>query len=241
MIATWIQIPEPTIIEILNNTPLDMFIIDMEHSYISNEKIASLMRVVDPQKKVLVRVESNDELKIRQALDLGADGIIVPMVDNQEEAERVVYYSKYPPLGKRGTSFCRMNQWGVTFKEYQEKSNKELLNFVMLETAQSIDNAESIIGTNGIDGVFIGSYDLSSSLGKSGELYSQEMLDIEAKIVGLCSKYNKKSGILVFVPNEANILNKNKTGFDIISVGGDVTFLQSSANHYLKVAKSCGV
>ena len=110
VIGSWLQIPAPSIAEIAAQQGIDWIAVDMEHTEISYETLADIFRALNGSKtSPLVRVRTNDALVIRRALDVGAEGIIVPLVHSAEEAERAVSYCKYPPEGVRGYAFCRAN------------------------------------------------------------------------------------------------------------------------------------
>jgi len=126
--GSWIQTgPYPAIAEILAEAGFDWLAIDCEHSDINIEGLASLARGMYGRKSVpLVRVRENDVLAIRQALDIGAQGVIVPLVNSAEEALKAVKAAKYPPKGIRGFCFSRMNNYGMDFKSYAETANDDI-------------------------------------------------------------------------------------------------------------------
>ena len=116
-LGTWIQTGDPVATEIMAASGYDWLAADCEHSEIGLEKLATVFRAIPRNVAALARVRENDTLAIRQALDLGADGVIVPMVNNAEQAAKAVRAAKYPPEGERGFGYCRMNDWGRNFDE----------------------------------------------------------------------------------------------------------------------------
>ena len=127
----------------------------------------------------MTRVRENETLAIRQVLDMRARGIIIPLVNNAEDAEKAVAVAKFPPIGIRGYSFCRANEWGESFNAYVQNANNDTAVVVMIESREAVENITEIVSLNGIDGVFIGPYDLSGSYGCAGELNESIMYNIE--------------------------------------------------------------
>ena len=239
-IATWMQTNSPAVVEIFCSLGTDFLVIDMEHSDLKLSDMSALMRAIPDQGDTcpLVRIESDEPLRIRQALDLGAAGVIVPMVETEEQASRIVQIAKYPPMGIRGSCHCRMNDWGQDFDAYQKAANDMLLTFVMIETELGLNNCESIIATEGVDGILIGSYDLSSSMGIPGEVSHPRMLEAERQLVDVCKSRGKTPGIHVYMPDEDRLLRVKEMGFEFIAVGGDIPLLRYAAKKFLDIAKN---
>ncbi len=162
-------IGDPDISEILNNIGYSFLVIDMEHTNINMLELTNLFRTITICKKY-VRVKENDNLTIRQVLDLGANGIIVPLINTRDDALKVIESSLYPPFGKRGFAYCRANQYGVNFDEYINRANKDIEIIVMIESKEAIDNLEDIIKLPNITGILVGLYDLSGSYNIPGDI-----------------------------------------------------------------------
>ena len=127
-LGTWIQISHPAVAEVLANAGFDWIAADMEHTDIDNAGFAALARAMHGRGAApLARVRENDTLAIRQVLDLGAQGVIVPLIHTAEDAERAVRAAKYPPRGVRGFCFSRMNNWGTDFDTCAATSNDHCL------------------------------------------------------------------------------------------------------------------
>jgi len=230
-LATWLQMADSATIEALSFLGIQDFVIDMEHSALTKTDLVNLLRTTPNHEQditKLVRVSANSMMAIRQPLDLGAEGIIVPMVNNEEEAKRAVGWAMYPPNGIRGTSYCRMNDWGAHFDFYQ-KSADYLPKFVMIETKEGLENVEKIVAVPFVDGVIVGHYDLSSFLGCPGNFAEQSMIDAETRIVEACLSREKVAGALVFVPSQEAFARLVERGFNWISIGSDLMFMRSAA------------
>jgi len=237
-IGTWIQIPHPAIAEILANAGFDWLAADCEHTDIGVAEFANLARGMHGRGPVpLVRVRENDTLAIRQMLDLGAEGVIVPLVNTAQEAEQAVKAAKYPPRGVRGFCFSRMNNWGVDFQQYAAEANDEIAVVVMIESKQAVENIDEILAVNGVDGVFIGPYDMSGSYGVPGQTDSTPVQQACKRVVDACQKAHKSAGIHVVIPTPTAVHKAIEDGFTFIAVGVDTVFLDGAARKALAVAK----
>ena len=163
-IGTWIQIGHPTVAEVLANAGFDWIAADCEHTELGLAEFAAVARGLHGRGSVpLVRVRENDTLAIRQMLDLGALGVIVPLVNTPADAARAVRAAKYPPDGVRGFAFHRGNNWGVDFADYAANANDQIAVVVMIESKEAVENIDAILAVEGVDGVFIGPYEISGS------------------------------------------------------------------------------
>lgn len=240
-IGTWIQINHPVVAEILGNCGYDWVATDCEHTDIDVEGFAGIARgLYSRGPEPFARVRENDTLAIRQVLDAGAQGIIVPLIESAEEAKRAVAAAKFPPQGIRGFSFCRGNNYGIDFDRYVMEANQNIAVVVMIESKRAIDNIDEIISVDGVDGVFIGPYDLSGSYGIPGKTNDAIVKNGCLKILEACSKAKKSAGIHIVIPNPENIKQALKDGFTFIAVGADIVFLnQISRNTLSEVKNNC--
>ena len=238
-IGTWIQINHPAVAEVLGNCDYDWIAADCEHTDITIEGFSQITRgLYGRGPEPFARVRENDVLAIRQVLDAGACGVIVPLVGSAEEARRAVAAAKFPPEGIRGFSFCRGNNYGLDFDEYASKANQEIAVVVMVESKEAVDNIDEILDVDGVDGVFIGPYDLSGSHGipgRTGDLLVQQGCQ---KVLKACQKAKKSAGLHVVIPTSENIERALSDGFTFIAVGADIVYLnQASRNALDEVAK----
>jgi 4-hydroxy-2-oxoheptanedioate aldolase len=162
-----LQIDSPWLVEMLGLVGFDYVMLDNEHGYVSSNLPAMILAADAAGIVPIVRVPSHDRGFVLPALEAGAGGVQVPMVNTVAQAERLVHEVKYAPLGKRGFSgAARAAQFGGrTSEEHAEISNRETLLWVQLETREGIENAAAIAVTPGVDGVFVGPADLAQSLG----------------------------------------------------------------------------
>lgn len=225
-IGSWLQIPAPSIAEIAAQQGLDWLAVDMEHTEIGYETLTDIFRGLNGSgTSPFVRVRSNDALDIRRALDIGAEGIIVPLVHTAEEAKKAVSYCKYPPEGIRGYAFCRANDWGDDFDGYVKTANDRTMVFVMAESREAVENIDEILNVSGIDGVFIGPYDMSASYGVVGQTDHPLVRAGCDMVLEACKAHDKIAGIHMVTPDEIAVWQNIKKGFRLIAVGIDTLFL----------------
>ncbi len=237
--GSWLQIgPYPAVAEILSNIGFDWLGVDCEHSEIDVEGFTALARGMHGRStRPLARVRENDTLAIRQMLDAGAQGIIVPLVNTAEEAKKAVAAAKYPPQGIRGFCFSRMNEYGTDFDEYAANANDNIAVVVMIESKQAVENIDKILEVEGVDGILIGPYDLSGSYGLTGKTDHPIVKEACQKISDACRSHGKSAGLHLVRPDAESIARTIRDGFTFIALGVDMVFLQQAAGYALQVAR----
>ena len=169
-IGSWITIGHPSIAEAMAIAGFDWLCIDLEHSVTDyTEAQLLIMAIQGKGLKAFVRVGENNTRIIKRVLDAGADGIIVPSVNSAAEAIKAVNAIKYPPIGTRGVGLARAQDYGFGFQYYKDVTAKEIKLIVQIEHHEAIKELDAILQVDGVDGTFIGPYDLSGSVGKPGE------------------------------------------------------------------------
>lgn len=225
-IGTWITIGHPSIVEIMADAGFDWLCVDMEHSPIDYGLAQQLILTIQSKGKLaFVRVGENNARIIKRVLDAGADGIIIPNVKSKEEARKAVDAVKYPPLGERGVGLSRAQSYGFSFEEYKNTKAKEIPIIAQIEHINAIDELEEIIETDGIDGTFIGPYDLSGSMGKPGNYNDPKVKLVLKKYETIALNYNKLIGFHVVQPDYRLVLQKYNIGYNFIAFGLDTLFL----------------
>jgi len=241
-LGTWIQIGHPAVAEILAKAGFDWIAADMEHTDIDNPTFTALVRGMHGRGVVpLARVRGNDTLAIRQVLDLGAQGVIVPMVHTAEDAERAVAAAKYPPRGVRGYCFSRMNDWGTDFDSYAAQANDDIAVVAMIESQKGVENIDAILAVDGVDGVFIGPYDLSGSFGVPGQTGHEKVQAGCQRVLDACKAAGKAAGLHVVLPERDAVAKALADGFTFVAVGVDTVFLQGGAEDAVKASDALSV
>lgn len=237
--GSWIQIgPYPALAEILAAAGYDWLGIDCEHSEIDVEGVTALARGMYGRGTVpLARVRENDTLAIRQVLDAGVQGIIVPLINSAAEAECAVAAAKYPPQGVRGFCFSRMNDYGLHFDEYVRHANEQVAVVAMIESREAVERIDDIVGVHGIDGVFIGPYDMSGSFGITGQTTHPIIRNACQAVVASCKRHGKAAGLHVVHPTRENIEGAIADGFTFLALGVDAVFLRQASRTALERAR----
>ena len=192
-LGSWVTIPSPDVAEALSTLPLDWLLMDMEHSPLSPQDAQVLMQAMRGDSVTpVVRVAWNDQVLIKRALDIGAYGIVIPMVNNVEDAEKAVAACKYPPRGIRG---CGPRRPSIYDKQYIETADDEILVMVQIETVEAVQNVEAICAVDGVDGIFLGPMDLSFSMGYRGKMNSPEYQKAIDTVLAAAQAHNVTPGL----------------------------------------------
>jgi len=225
-IGSWITIASPIIAEIISKSNFDWVAIDLEHSSINISEAENLIRVIELSNNIpLVRVTSNNSDLIKRVMDSGAHGIIVPMINNADDAKKAVSYTKYPSEGSRSFGLARAQFYGNYFKKYVSSSKNSLVVIVQVESIESVNNLEAILKVKGVDGVMIGPYDLSGSMGIPGDFNNKRFKNIIDKINSKCKKLKKVCGIHVVEPDEKELKKRVEEGYKFIAYSLDSVIL----------------
>lgn len=227
LLGTLITLDSPEIVEIMRLTGFDWLFIDGEHNPLGALSLQRLVQASGSGMACLVRPPRGDEASIKKALDTGAAGVIVPMVNTAEEAEKVVRFSKYPPVGARGVGLARAQGYGLTFKEYVQEANDGVSVVIQAEHIRAVENMEDIVGVPGIDAVLVGPYDLSASMGRIGEVGHPDVVEAIRHVTGEVQRAGIALGI--FGVDAEAVRPYMKQGYTLIAAGGDVLLLGESA------------
>jgi 2-dehydro-3-deoxyglucarate aldolase len=224
-IGSWMQIPNSSIAEIMGQSNYDWVAVDMEHGAISVDKLPDLFRGLELGNTLpLARVAQGKVKELKQALDAGAGGVIVPMIDNAKQLEEVRDAINWPPTGKRGVGFSRANLFGRRFDDYVEEAQQPLL-VAMIEHIDAVENLDDILQVEGLDAILIGPYDLSASMGLTAAFNEQEFIDV-IDIIKEKSNFAKiPFGIHIVTPSKTDLIDKIENGYCFIAYSIDAVFL----------------
>jgi len=232
-IGTWQQIPHASISEILGQAGYDWVAVDMEHGSIGVNQLPDLFRSIESGVTLpMARITESNPKECKQALDAGAGGIIAPMIENAEQLKMVQRACCWPPIGTRGVGFSRANLFGKNFDKYKEEAQSPLL-IAQIEHINAVNNLEEILQVGGLDAIIIGPYDLSASMGITGEFDSQDFLERMDNIMSLCKKYNIPCGDHVVQPERKLLDRRIDQGYKFIAYGTDGVFLNNSTKNPL--------
>ncbi|TGK30922.1 2,4-dihydroxyhept-2-ene-1,7-dioic acid aldolase [Leptospira gomenensis] len=227
-VGSWIQIPNGSIAEIMGNSGYDWVAVDMEHGSISLDILPDLLRAIQCGGTVpFVRVAKNDSNFIKQALDAGALGIICPMIETPEDISNFVSWSKYPKEGSRGVGFSRANLFGKDFEEYKTHINENLVLVAQIEHIRGVDSIDMILQNGGVDAIMVGPYDLSASMGITGDFEHYDFKDALKRLKESAKRHGIGMGIHVVQPDIQKLETAIKEDYSFIAYGIDSVFLHS--------------
>ena len=240
LIGSWVNTVSTTVAELMSGSGFDFVTIDMEHAPISIESLADLLRAIrsgDPKCMALVRTPGHDYQDLKRYMDAGADGVIVPFVNNAVTAQKIVDAVKYPPQGRRGVGFARDNGYGMRIMQKLEDVNEQSFICVQIEHIDGMRQLDDILDVPGIEAAFIGPYDLSASMGIAGNFNHQEFQDACARFLKCCQAHDVIAGIHIVQPNTDEVIQHVSQGYGMIAYSLDITMLTHSICEGLKRIK----
>lgn len=226
--GAWTSLAHPQIAEIFAGIMKPDFIgIDIEHSTISQAEAQRIIAAGQTSgAPVFPRVASHNAEAMRRLCDSGADGLIVPMVNTTEEVKSIVSWCKYPPVGKRGFGVARAQGYGAHFDDYTSTWNEKSVLIIQIESISAVENIDKLLDNQNIDGVIIGPYDISGSLGIPGRLTDPKVLKTSERVIQACTKYGKACGTQITeLPDEAKIRKAMDDGYTMIVLASDIFLL----------------
>ena len=233
-LGSWMQIPNSSIAEIMGQSGYDWVAVDLEHGSISVNQLPDIFRALELGNTLpLVRLAEAQAKDCKQALDAGAGGVIVPMVEDAKQLEFVRDYCRWPPSGKRGVGFSRANLFGKFFEDYIHEAQKPLL-VGIIESIKAVDNLESILQVKGLDAILIGPYDLSASMNLTTKFSNIKFINIIEKIRTLSNQYSVACGIHVVNPEHDNLKQRIEEGYQFIAYSVDSVFLSKGSKNPIK-------
>lgn len=233
--GTLLNLPSAAIAEVLAAAGFDWLFIDAEHGAIGTSALISILQAVDRDIACIVRLSKLDGGAIKRALDLGAEGIIVPQVETAAEAAAAVRLARYAPEGERGMGLGRAHGYGFSFNEYLARANQDIAVVVQVEHALAVDNIEQIAAVEGLDAVFVGPYDLSASLGRPGEIEHPTVVAAIDRVTSVCQAAGMPLGI--FGMDAKAVAPSIARGYRLICAGVDCVLLGKGASRLLAELK----
>ena len=227
LIGIVITLPCSETAEALSKVEFDWFWIDMEHGPLSLERVQSIMQATGGRCANLVRVPWNDSVWIKRVLDTGCDGIILPHVKTPLDVKYALEACLYPPLGSRSIGTGRAQNYGMNFQEYLATANENIVIILQIEHIDAVKNIESIIDVPGFDAILIGPFDLSGSMGLTGQVNHPDVQKAIGSVKEAC--LNKNIPIGIFTTDSKGALSAKQAGYSLLGVGVDSVYLWKSA------------
>jgi 2-keto-3-deoxy-L-rhamnonate aldolase RhmA len=234
----WVTIAHPTVAEIMAAVGFDWLLIDCEHGPAGIAAAQVLLQAMGSSQSVpFIRVADNDPALIKRALDIGAMGVVVPLVNDRASAERAVKSAKYPPQGFRGIGMARAQGYGLDFKDYFARANDEVMVIVQIEHAVAVANIEEIASVPGIDMFFLGPVDLSGSYGPPAVGIDMPLQVTQA--IDRVITVAKRAGIPLgaWVPDAAVANLRRAQGFQFLGLSIDIVLLANACQAGLRDVK----
>jgi 2-keto-3-deoxy-L-rhamnonate aldolase RhmA len=231
-LAAWQQLASPQITVAMASLGFDWIVLDIEHTSITTQEAESIFIAAEScNTKPLVRLPSADPYLARRFLDAGAVGLMVPVVESRVNFDNFAQHCFFPPRGKRGLGLVRANRWGDNLTPYFNDFQPLLI--AQIETKNGADNIEDIIMSEFLDGIMIGPYDLSASIGKPGLFTDAEFQKLCTSIIKTARNHKKLVGFHQVQPDPLELEKRITEGYDFIAYGTDLVALR----HALKGVK----
>ena len=224
-IGSFMGLGSPNVAELMAHAGLEWLVIETEHNGLDSAEVEQMVRAIDGTDTVpLVRVPSSAQVPIQRALDIGAMGIVVPMVKSVEEAEDIVRFTRLPPDGTRSWGPLRASHYGIDTDDYYERANDNIIVGLIIETPDAVQHLEGIGAVPGIDVFILGAWDLSLSLGLDPrKLPHPEVDDVLEKLLEVGRKTGVAVGTNSGTPEGAAKLLAQ--GISFLSYGTDYSLL----------------
>ena len=222
----WVMTNSVVAAEIMAQAGFQWVCVDAEHSQVSKETAANMFRSIERYgAEPFVRISLNDEVEIKKFMDMGARGVIVPMIKSYEEVKRAISYIKYAPQGNRSFALPRCTGYGQWSAEYFERSNRETFFGIMIEHINAVAYLDEIFECKEIDAVFVGPYDLSGSMGIPGQFDDPDFKTTLDLIYKKADDHGVTLGFHEVHPTKAKIQALLDRGLRFIACGLDTIFI----------------
>ncbi len=235
----WIQLAHPGVAHVLASSGYDWVALDLEHGAIGDAECAAVISTIRAAGcEAWVRLPGNAYADNKRYLDMGATGLICPLVTRADDARLLVRSAKYPPQGERGVGFCAANGYGFAFDPNLEAINDTITCAVMIEHADALAGLDGILSVDGIDAAFIGPYDLSASLGIPAQFehpYYQEAVE---RIREVCREHGIVPGIHVVDADPHALRSRVDEGYRLVVYSLDATLLGSAARAGIRAVRA---
>ena len=222
-VGSWLQLADPALTEMMAAAGFDWLCIDLEHTTTSITQAGELIRIGSlAGVPMLVRLSGHGPEQIKRVLDAGAQGIIAPMVTTPGEAARIVEAASYPPAGTRGVGLARAQSYGTGFDEYLKGPARNIVVIAQIEHIDAVQNLGAILDVDGIDGFFVGPYDLSASLGRPGDLEHPDVKSALEAVEEYVTADGPVAGIHVVEPDVAQLQDALDRGYRFVSFASEM-------------------
>lgn len=223
--AAWQQLASPQVTIAMASMGFDWIVVDLEHSSITTQEAEAIFIAAERHSvKPFVRLLSADPYLARRLLDAGAVGLFVPVVESRKTFDDFAEHCFFPSRGKRGLGLMRANSWGQNLERYFNEFRPTII--AQIETKKGAENIADIVSSEFLDGIMIGPYDLSASLGTPGQFDNEAFKDICISVTAEAKNHKKMVGYHQVEPNLKILRKCIKDGYDFIAYGTDIVALR---------------
>jgi 2-keto-3-deoxy-L-rhamnonate aldolase RhmA len=231
-LGTWLMAAAPATAEAMGYTGFDFLVVDMEHVPIEVSDLTHILRAIGcTPADAVVRLAWNDQVLVKRVLDAGAQTIMVPFVQNADEAKQAVAFAKYPPHGVRGVAAVHRGSRFGRATDYLKRANDEVAVIVQLETPEAIERLPEIAAVPGVDAVFVGPGDLSAAMGHIGNIAHPEVQALIERAAQDSHRAGKPVGIVG--PNPDMVRRFIGYGYDFAAIASDIAMMTGRATDWL--------
>jgi 4-hydroxy-2-oxoheptanedioate aldolase len=230
--GTWLMSAAASTAEALGCAGFDFLVVDMEHVPVDTPQMIDILRAIaGTPAQAVVRLPWNDMVMIKRALDGGAQSLMLPFVQNADEARRAVASTRYPPEGLRGVAGTHRGSRYGTVPNYLKSAGAQICVTVQIETLAALEQLPQIAAVPGVDGIFIGPGDLSASMGMLGDIANPTVQDKLRHGAQLCAQLSKPCGIVG--PNPEMVGKFLEYGYTWVAVASDMAMMLGRAQEWL--------
>tara|TARA_A100001011_G_C14056447_1_gene734207 strand:+ start:27 stop:797 length:771 start_codon:yes stop_codon:yes gene_type:complete len=227
--GSWQQIPNNTISEILASEGYEWISVDLEHGSIDVSQLPNLFCALEAHNVLpFARLSKADSNEAHRVLEAGAAGIIFPMIRSGNQINELIKNSIWPPNGNRGVGFSRASLHGKFFEKQKQLAEKPFL-VAMIESFEGMENIKEIIKNPYLDAIMIGPYDLSASLGVTGDFNNEKYKNALKTISTICNESSMPMGIHIIKPSKKEYKNAIANGYQFIAYSTDALFILESS------------
>ncbi|CCK80311.1 HpcH/HpaI aldolase family protein [Desulfobacula toluolica] len=228
-IGTWLQLSNVSVAEIIGNAGYDWVAMDLEHGFFSPDMIGLICLALEKGGTIpFARVAQVNPKDIKQALDAGVKGLVLPMIKTAKDLQNGISWAKYPPYGSRGVGYSRANLFGRKFDKTVPESSKDLTIIAQIEHITAVQNLDEILEVKGLDGIMVGPYDLSASMGITAEFDNPDFISVMDKIKIKAENSGVPMGSHIVQPDPEVLCKKIQEGYKFIAYGIDAVFLYNA-------------
>ncbi len=238
--GTWLMSGAPSTAEALGCAGFDFLVVDMEHVPVDTPEMIEILRTLaGTPAQAVVRLPWNDMVMVKRALDGGAQNVMMPFVQNADEARRAVSYTRYPPEGIRGVAAMHRASRYATIPNYLKDAGTQISVTVQIETLSALEQLPQIAAVPGVDSIFVGPGDLSASMGFLGDIGRAEVQDKLKQAAQMCKQLSKPCGIVG--PNPEMVGKFLEYGYTWVAVASDMGLMVGRAQEWLGKLKGLAV